>query len=92
MVSRRERFIPDAELETVEIDVKNKRFLVNGREFGKDATEFSLRCHTSKDDDKWWQLALRISTDVTYFANYDIDGNVTSSGERHLKESDAAKD
>lgn len=90
MDKRRERFIPDRELKTIEIDVKNKRLLVNGREFGKDATEFSLHCHVSKDDDKWWEIALRIATDVTYFANYDIEGNMTSNGERHPNKSDAA--
>lgn len=81
MLKRRERFIPDAELETIEIDVKNKKFLVNGREFGKDATEFSLHCHTSQDDGKWWQISLNIRTDVTYLANYDIDGKQTSAEE-----------
>lgn len=92
MEERRERFIPDRELETVEIDVKNKRFLINGREFGKDAREFSLRCHVSKDDDKWWEVVLQMVTDVTYFANYDIDGKITSKRERHPKKSDAAND
>lgn len=89
---RRERFIPDRELETVEIDVKNKKFLINGREFGKDAREFSLHCHVSKDDDKWWEVVLQMVTDVTYFANYDIDGKITSKKERHPKESDTAND
>ncbi|MCM1233498.1 MAG: hypothetical protein NC489_25565 [Ruminococcus flavefaciens] len=89
MEERRERFIPDRELETVEIDVKNKKLRVNGREFGKDATAFSLSCNALQDTDKWWEVTLRIATDVTYFASYDIDGKITSSEERHPKESDA---
>lgn len=90
MKERRERFIPDRELETIEIDVKNKKFLVNGREFGKDAREFSLRCHASKDYDKWWEVALTMVTDVTYLANYDISGEITSNYLQHPKNSDAA--
>lgn len=82
MIARRERFIPDAELETIEIDVKNKIFRVNGRDFGKDATEFSLNCHTSKNDGEWWQVALSIDTTVTYLTNYDIDGKQTSAEEK----------
>lgn len=82
MVKRRERFIPDVELETIEIDVKNKIFKVNGREFGKDATSFSLSCHTSPNDGEWWQVSLGIKTTVTYLANYDIDGKQTSAEER----------
>lgn len=92
MDGRRERFIPAIELETVEIDVKNKVFRVNGRDFGKDALEFSLRCHASNNDDEWFKISLRINTDVTYLANYDIDGKVTSTEERHPKNSDAAND
>lgn len=82
MVTRRERFIPDVELETVEIDVKNKVFRVNGRDFGKDATKFSLDCHTSDNDGEWWKVALNIDTTVTYLANYDIEGKQTSAEER----------
>lgn len=81
MGARRERFIPDAELETVEIDVKNKIFKVNGREFGKDATSFSLDCHTSPNDGEWWKVSLGIETTVSYLANYDIDGKRTSMDE-----------
>lgn len=92
MEKRRERFIPDRELETVEIDVKNKIFRVNGREFGKDALEFSLHCHTSENDDEWWQVLLRLRTDVTYHANFDIDGKMTSEEERHPNKSDAEND
>ena len=82
MEKRRERIIPDVELETVEIDVKNKTFKVNGREFGKDATEFSLNCHTSHNDGEWWKVKLSIMTEVSYLANYDIDGKQTSAEER----------
>ena len=81
MDKRRERFIPDAELETVEIDVKNKIFKVNGREFGKDATSFSLDCHISPNDGEWWKVSLGIQTTVAYLANYDIDGKRTSMDE-----------
>ncbi len=82
MVTRRERFIPDVELKTIEIDVKNKIFRVNGRDFGKDAKNFYLRCHTSPNDGEWWQVELGINTIVTYLANYDIEGKQTSAEER----------
>lgn len=94
MEKTRERFIPISELETVEIDVKNKVFRVNGREFGKDATQFSLFCHVSPNDGEWWKMSLSIDTSVTYLANYDIDGKQMSAEKRisgePFKEEEAA--
>jgi len=81
MPTKRERFIPDVELETIEIDVKNKIFRVNGKDFGKDAKQFSLLCHTSPNDGEWWKVKLDIDTTVSYLANYDIHGKQTAAEE-----------
>lgn len=75
------KYIPDVELKTIEIDVKNRKFLVNGKEFGKDAHRLTLCCNASSDVEKWWQIALNIEANVTYLANYDIDGKQTSAEE-----------
>lgn len=82
-------FVPQ-ELKTVEIDVEKKVFRVNGENFGKDCTGFSISCQTG-DRNNWFDITIRIDTDLK-FANYNFDGELTSSGERHPKKSDAAGD
>lgn len=80
-------FVPH-ELKTIEIDVENKIFKVNGEDFGKNCNGFSISCSTG-DRDNWFNVTMRIDTEVK-FANYDFCGKMTSNGERHPKESDAA--
>lgn len=82
MEKMRERFIPTSELETLEIDVKNKVFRVNGRDFGKDATQFLLHCNPSGNPGEFWHMSFSIDTTATYIANYDIEGKPTSAIER----------
>lgn len=81
----RERLIPEGNFETLEIDVKNKVMRINGRDFARGTTSFALYCDASAEPDKWWKISMGIDTKVVYTANYDIDGNKTSEGERQLK-------
>lgn len=80
----RKIFIPH-ELKTIEIDVEKKIFRVNGEDFGKSCTEFSIGCSAGRKHDEWFDITVRISTDVKY-ANYDIHGEKTKEGNYKVKE------
>ena len=69
-------FVPH-ELKTAEIDVENKIFRVNGEDFGKDCTGFSISCN-SGDRDKWFDIQMCIFGEVLFHPTYDFDGKKTS--------------
>lgn len=75
-------FVPH-ELKTVEIDVEKKIFRVNGEDFGKDCTSFSISCEAGNRDG-WFKVDMRASTDVK-FANYNFSGEKTKEGEYQTK-------
>lgn len=77
-------FVPH-ELKTIEIDVEKKIFRVNGEDFGKDCTRFSIGCSAGRKHDEWFDITVRISTDVKY-ANYDVHGEKTKEGNYKVKE------
>lgn len=83
MSEERKIFIPH-ELKTIEIDVEKKIFRVNGEDFGKDCTEFSISCEAGKPNE-WFSVYMRVHSDVKY-ANYDINGVKTKEGEYQSKE------
>ena len=83
--------IPPRELKTVEIDVENKVFRVNGEDFGKVVEGFTLSCLSHEDKEKdWFNVTLQLVDRLTYTNGYDINGNLTSEYEwKHNKENAA---
>ncbi len=78
-MEERKIFVP-YELKTIEIDVEKKIFRVNGEDFGKDCTGFSLYCSTNYSDAERYAVRMDINTNIRFRANYDIEGNKTSGG------------
>ncbi len=83
--------IPPRELKTVEIDVENKVFRVNGEDFGKVVEGFTLSCLIHEDKEKdWFNVTLQLVDRLTYTNGYDINGSLTSEYEwKHNKENAA---
>ena len=65
------------ELKTIEVDVEKKIFKVNGEDFGKNCTGFSINCEVGNYNE-WFRILMRISQDMIFDANYDFKGNKTS--------------
>lgn len=65
-------FVPH-ELKTIEVDAENKIFRINGEDFGKGCTGFSIHCYSYKDFD----IRVEIDTTVT-FATYGENQKKTS--------------
>lgn len=78
-MEERKIFVPH-ELKTIEIDVEKKIFRVNGEDFGKDCTGFSLCCSTKHSDAERYAVSMDIDTYMRFRANYDIEGNKTGGG------------
>lgn len=74
--------VPPRELKTVEIDVENKIFRVNGEDFSK-VTGFNLSCNPSLNDCEkdWFKVILSLESNIRYLNEYDINGNLTSENE-----------
>ena len=74
--------VPPRELKTVEIDVENKIFRVNGEDFSK-VTGFNLSCKPSSSDREkdWFKVILSLESNIRYLNEYDINGNLTSENE-----------
>lgn len=47
------------ELKTIEVDTEKKIFRINGEDFGKDCTGFSITCH------KYDSFDIRVEVDTT---------------------------
>lgn len=68
-------FVPH-ELKTIEVDAEKKIFRVNGEDFGKDCTGFTITCRRYDDFD------VRIEVDTTVvFATYGEEQKKTSEKE-----------
>ena len=65
------------ELKTIEVDVENKIFRVNGEEFGENCTGFSIDCSSIRDVDNFLRIEMRIDTEVVY-SSYNQKGEKTS--------------
>lgn len=65
------------ELKTIEVDVEKKIFRVNGEDFGKGCSGFSISCNTG-DRDKWFDIQMRTFGEVLFHSTYDFDGKKTS--------------
>ncbi|MDE5965866.1 MAG: hypothetical protein K2G89_03445 [Lachnospiraceae bacterium] len=84
-MEERKIFVPH-ELKTIEIDVEKKIFRVNGEDFGKNCTGFSVDCNTSRPDEKQYSVCVSIDTDIRFRANYNTDGEKTSGGFKNQQE------
>lgn len=82
-------FVPH-ELKTIEIDVEKKIFRVNGENFGKNCDGFSIDCSTAAKTNKWFDITVRIHTDVKY-AYYGENGKKTKEGQYQRKETKATQ-
>lgn len=60
-------FIPH-ELKTIEVDTEKKIFRINGEDFGKECTGFSIHCNS-----EGWNIRVAVDTTV-HFATYDRHG------------------
>lgn len=78
-MEERKIFVPQ-ELKTIEIDVEKKIFRVNGEDFGKRCTGFSIDCRTSRSDEERYSVCVDIDTDIRFRTNYDVNGNKTTGG------------
>lgn len=63
-------FIPH-ELKTIEVDVEKKIFRINGEDFGKVCTGFTLVCEAGKED--FFHVQLSMDTRM-HFIYYDRKG------------------
>ena len=67
-------FIPQ-ELKTLEIDTEKRIFRINGEDFGKGCTGFTIRCDAGKED----FFLINMSIDTTlHFLSYDRYGKLNS--------------
>lgn len=67
-------------LKTIEIDVEKKIFRVNGEDFGKDCTSFSLDCSAGRSNSERYAVCMDIRTDIRFRANFDHNGEKTGGG------------
>ena len=70
-------FMPH-QLKTIEIDVEKKIFRVNGEDFGKNCTGFSIYLDTKDPHEEWFHVTMDISEKLRFCSTYNIDGNKTS--------------
>lgn len=63
------------ELKTIEVDVEKKIFRVNGEDFGKGCTGFSIGCDAAKDD--FFEIRMTVDAGIE-FASYGRDGDKRS--------------
>ena len=73
-------FIPH-ELKTLSIDTENKIFLINGEEFGKNCTGFTITCRSYKDFD------IRVEIDTTVKLVSIRDGEFAGETEHPVRDS-----
>lgn len=65
------------ELKTIEVDVEKKIFRVNGEDFGKGCTGFSIDCGSMRDKDEFFRIEMRIESGIIY-SSYNENGEKTS--------------
>lgn len=64
------------ELKTIEVDVEKKIFKVNGEDFGKNCTGFSISGAVGAFD-QWFDITMNISSDVIFGSKYNMRGEKT---------------
>lgn len=78
-MEERKIFVPH-ELKTVEIDVEKKIFRVNGEDFGKDCTSFSLDCSAGRSNSERYAVCMDIRAGIRFRANFNHEGKKTVEG------------
>ena len=58
------------ELKTIEVDVENKIFRINGEDFGEGCLEFTITCNPDE-----WNITMRTTQDII-FSTYHNNGNI----------------
>ena len=64
------------ELKTIEVDVEKKIFNVNGEDFGKHCTGFSISGAVG-DFNEWFDITMNVSSDIVFGSKYDMNGRRT---------------
>lgn len=64
---------PPQKLETLFIDVKNKKFLLNGKEFGKKCEHITITCSPPT-----WKIQVIINRPIEFTSEYNLQGNKNS--------------
>ena len=62
--------LPPQKLETLFIDIENKKFLINGKEFGKKCRHVSITCTPPE-----WRVQVIIHRPIEFISEYNLDGN-----------------
>lgn len=74
-----EIFIPHT-LKTIEVDTEKKTFKINGEDFGRDCTGFTITCHSYNSFD----IRVEVDTTVRFVA---IRGECATETEHPVRES-----
>lgn len=64
------------ELKTIEVDVEKKIFRVNGEDFGKNCTGFTIS-GAAESFDQWFDISMSVSGDVVFGSKYNMRGERT---------------
>lgn len=64
-----ENFIPK-ELKTLEIDIENKIFKVNGENFGSKCQYLKIECSPPE-----WRFKVSVKKTIEFYGKYDIKGD-----------------
>lgn len=64
------------ELKTIEVDVEKKIFKVNGEDFGKNCTGFTISCAVG-DFNQQFDVTMNASCDVVFGSKYNARGEKT---------------
>lgn len=68
-------FVPH-ELKTIEVDVEKKIFRVNGEDFGKNCTGFSISGAVG-DFNEWFDITMNVTSDIVFGSKYNMHGKRT---------------
>ena len=79
-MSKQKIFVPH-ELKTIEVDAEKKIFRVNGEDFGKDCTGFTITCNRYDD----FNVRLEIDTTVVV-ATYGDNQQKASENQYEVKQ------
>ena len=69
ILTNKEKVFSPRELKTIEIDAEKKIFKINGEEFGRDCTGFTISCTPDQ-----WSIRAEIETSIV-FTTYDSRGD-----------------
>mgnify|MGYP004635486843 CR=1 FL=1 len=71
---KKDELLPPQKLETLFIDIKNKTFLLNGKEFGKKCNRISIVCCPPE-----WQVKVIIDQPIEFTNTYNQNGEKGSN-------------